>query len=213
LTAAFPGKNKGANYMAEPNPSPAPSPEPQPEPTPAPTPEPAPEPKPADGKTFTQDELNSIIQKRLDKAERDWQKKMTDAEAKAKLSEDERTKAELEETRAQLAERDRRDVVKEAAEKAGVKNPRLFYNAYKDDLETDAKGKITNLKEVLESAKAESPELFTEQAKPAGSADGGTGKDTTAAGLYTKEQLEKLSNDEINANWEKVQKSLAALNK
>jgi DNA polymerase III delta prime subunit len=198
--------------MADPVPTPAPSPD-NPEPTPAPAPEPAPEPKPADGKTFTQDELNTIIQKRLEKAERDWQKKITDAEAKAKLSEDERTKAELKEARDQLAERDRRDTVKEAAKNAGVKNARLFYNAYKDDLETDAKGKITNLKEILETAKIESPELFTEQAKPAGSADGGTGKDTAPTGLYTKEQLEKLSNDEINANWEKVQKSLAALNK
>jgi hypothetical protein len=198
--------------MPEKDPAPAPAPEPKPEPTPAPTPEPAPEPKPADGKTFTQDELNSIIQKRLDKAERDWQKKVTDAEAKAKLSEDERTKAELADTRAQLAERDLRDTVKEAAEKAGVKNPRLFYNAYKDDLETDSKGKITNLKDVLEAAKTESPELFgTAPAPPAGSADAGAGNGSQVTDLYTKEQLHKLTFEEIEKNSDKVNRSLAAL--
>jgi hypothetical protein len=132
---------------------------------------------------------------------------------KAKLSEDERTKAELKDAQEQLAERDRRDIVKEAAEKAGVKNPRLFYNAYKDDLETDAKGKITNLKEVLEAAKTESPELFSTVEKPAGSADGGQGNGSQPTDLYTKDQLGKLSESEINANWDKVQKSLAALNK
>ncbi|MGH9961749.1 MAG: hypothetical protein ACREBC_32240, partial [Pyrinomonadaceae bacterium] len=42
-------------------------------------------------KTFTQDELNRL----LAKEKRDWEKQVKDAEEKAKLSEDERTKAEL----------------------------------------------------------------------------------------------------------------------
>jgi hypothetical protein len=166
----------------------------------------------ASGKTFTQEQLNEIIQRRLDKAEKDWQKKVKDAEDKAKLSDDERTKAELTETRNQLAERDRRDLVKEAAEKAGVKNPRLFYNAYKDDLETDDKGKITNLKDVLEAAKTESPELFgTVTPPPAGSADAGAGNGSQVTDVYTKEQLQNLSFEEIEKNTDKVNRSLAAL--
>jgi hypothetical protein len=93
-----------------------------------------------------------------------------------------------------------------------VKNPRLFYNAYKDDLETDAKGKITNFKEVLEAAKTESPELFgTATAPPAGSADAGAGNGSQVTDLYTKEQLEKLTFEEIEKNGDKVNRSLAAL--
>lgn len=141
-------------------------------------------------KTFTQEQLDLIIQKRLEKAEKDWKKKAVDAEAKSKLSEDERTRAELAETKAQLAERDRRDSVLEAATKAGVKNAKLFYQAYKDDLETDDKGKVTNLKDVLEAAKSESPELFT--AAVQGSADGGAGK-TATDGSVTRAQFDAMT--------------------
>lgn len=155
-------------------------------------------------KTFTQEEVNRL----LAKEKRELQKKADDAEAKAKLSEDERTKAELADARKQLAERDQRDAAKEAAEKAGVKNAKLFYNAYRSEFETDDKGKITNLAEVLETAKAESPELFTTAAQPKGSADGGTGKDTPST--LTKEQVDKMSQEEIVKNWAEVEKFLAS---
>lgn len=121
-------------------------------------------------KTFTQDEVNSLLAKERKTAE----KKAAEAEAKAKLSDDERLTAELAETRAALRERDTRDACLVQAEAAGVRNPRLFYNAYKSAIETDKNGAITNLKDVLAEAKRDAPELFG--APPAGSADGGTGK-------------------------------------
>ncbi|HEX8248986.1 MAG TPA: hypothetical protein VF599_12485 [Pyrinomonadaceae bacterium] len=156
-------------------------------------------------KTFTQDEVNRMLANERRAAE----KKAADAEAKAKLSDDERTKAELAETRAALRERDTRDTVVEAAEKAGVKNPKLFYNAYKSELETDDKGKITNLKEVLETAKTESPELFAEVKKPEGSADAGEGNNTNAGGL-TMEKIQKMSSKEVADNMEAIDKFLAS---
>lgn len=155
-------------------------------------------------KTFTQEEVNRM----LAKERKDAEKKAADAEAKAKLSEDERTKAELAEARQKLQERDNRDFVQEKAEKAGVKNPKLFYNAYKSELEFDAKGKITNLNDVLETAKAESPELFQIAQKQQGSADGGSGKDTPTT--LTKEQIEKMSPAEVAANMEAIDKFLAS---
>jgi hypothetical protein len=190
--------------MAEKDPTPAPSPEPTPEPTPspAPTPEPTPEPAPADGKTFTQDDINRL----LAKEKREWEKKVKDAEEKAKLSEDERTKAELTEAKQQLAERDKRDAAADLAAKAGVKNTRLFYSAYGSELELDAKGNISNFNEVLASAKADSPELFM-KASP-GSADGGQGNDTPST--LTKEAIEKMSPDEMNKQWDAVSKFLAS---
>ncbi len=87
-----------------------------------------------------------------------------------------------------------------------MKNAKLFYNAYKNDLETDDKGVITNLKDVLETAKAESPELFI--AAAGGSADGAGGKGNEAG--LTKEMVDKMTPDEINARWDEVSKFLAS---
>lgn len=153
-------------------------------------------------KTFTQDDINRL----LAKEKRDWEKKVKDAEEKAKLSDDERTKAELADTKAQLAERDRRDSAMDQAKTAGVKNPKLFYSAYGSELETDAKGNITNFADILGQAKAESPELFVTAA--GGSADGGEGKGTQTT--LTKEQVDKMSPDEINKRWDEVSKFLSS---
>lgn len=157
-------------------------------------------------KTFTQDEVNSLLARERKAAE----KRATDAEAKAKLSEDERMKADLADARNQLAERDTRDAVIEQAQDAGVKNPKLFYQAYKSEIERDEKtGKITNLKEVLESAKTESPELFEAAKQNNGSADGGEGKGQPATGL-TREQIDKMTPKEIAENMEAIDKFLAS---
>jgi len=191
--------------MAKGNPTPEPTPTPEPPPTSTPEPTPAPTPTPEPAKTYSQTEYDAAMKK----AQKDWEKKATDAEAKAKLSEDERTKAELAETRAALRERDARDSVTDAAGRAGVKNARLFYNAYKSELEFDDKGNVTNLKDVLESAKTESPELFTSTPAPGGSADGGEGNNTNTGGL-TKEQIEKMTPDQIAENMEAIDKFLAS---
>jgi len=194
--------------MAEPA-TPTPSPEgsgPQPDdkntPEGNPQPAPTPEPKPDDKKSFTQDDLNRL----LAKEKREWEKKVADAEAKAKLSDDERLKAELADTKTRLAERDKRDTAVELAAKSGVKNTKLFYSAYASELTVDANGNITNFADVLATAKADSPELFITAAH--GSADGGAGKETPAT--LTKDQVEKMSPDELNKRWDEVSKFLAS---
>lgn len=152
-------------------------------------------------KTFTQ----ADVDRELAKKEKEWKKKADDAEAKSKLAEDERTKLELKEANEKLAERDRRDAAIEEAGKAGVKNPRLFYNAYKDELEFDDKGKSSNITQVLESAKSESPELFGVAA--GGSADGGDGKGHQAT--FTLDQVRNMSPDEYLKNEAEIDKFLA----
>ena len=191
-------------------PTPTETPEPTPEPTeapteaPAPTPEPTPTPTPE--KTFTQAQLDA--QKKA--WEKEWNKKVTDAEARAKLTEDERLKAERDDAVNNLRERDTRDAVIESAAAAGVKNAKLFYNAYKNELEFDDKtGKVTNLKEVLESAKSESPELFGSPAPaPAGGADGGDGKIPPTA--LTKEKIAAMTDREIADNMDAIDKFFAS---
>lgn len=157
---------------------------------------------PPAAKTYTQAELDAERKK--------WQKesdkKIADAQAKAKLSEDERKDAELAETKAALRERDARDAVKDAAVKAGVKNPDLFYKAVKSDLEFDDAGNVKNLKDVLESSRTEMPELYAGAAAakptPEGGADAGEGKNPPAT--LTKEAIEKMSEAEIASNMDAI---------
>lgn len=116
------------------------------------------------GKSYTQEEPD----REIEKARKDEAKK-------SKLSEDERLKSDLDDARAQLRERDARDAVKDAAETAGARSAARVYKIVKDDLEFDAKGSISNLKEVLASAKKDFPELF---APFKSSADGGAGQNS-----------------------------------
>ena len=175
--------------------------------TPDPTPDPKADPPQADppAKTYTQAEFDAAMKK----AEKDAAKKIADAEAKAKLSEDERKDSELAETKARLAERDKRDAITEAAQAAGIKNPKLFYNAYKDELELDDKGKLKNFDDVITGAKTDSPELFgvTETPKPAGGADAGGGK--TPPEALTKEKIAAMSPQEVIQNMEAIDAFLA----
>lgn len=163
------------------------------------------------GKSFSQDDVNRL----LAKEKRDWEKKVKDAEEKAKLSEDERLKRERDDAVQQLRERDTRDFIIAQAEKSGVKNPRLFYSAYKSEIETDDKGNVKNFQDVLDAAKADTPELFGDadsgknQKPQGGGADGGAGSISTTTTL-TKEKIEKMSQKEINENWDEIQKFLAS---
>lgn len=159
-------------------------------------------------KTFTQDEVNRL----LAKDRREFEKKVRDAEEKAKLSEQERLQKEADDLRSQIKERDARDAVQSDAAKLGSSNPAAVYKLVKDDLEFDDKGQIKNLNEVLAEAKDLYPQLFG-TVKPDGAPpDAGEGKNGDGK-LLTKEQIEKMSRAEINAQWELVQKSMAAFKK
>lgn len=152
------------------------------------------QPKP---KTFTQEDVNSFLAKQ----KKEW-------ERKAKLSDDEKKDDEIKTLRTQIQERDNRDAVKSEAKKLGVNNPDLLYKAVKSDLEFDDKGNISNLAQILESAKTDFPQLFTSDAPtPKGSADGGAGNSNPTS--LTKEQIENMTPAEINADWENVSKFLS----
>lgn len=187
-----------------PPPEPPPTPEPAPAPAPAPTPEPAPAPTPAPTpapeKTFTQAEM--------DAAKKQWEADVKKAETRAKMSEDERKDAELKEAKDALRERDTRDSVIEKATPAGIKNGRLFYNAYKSSFTFDDKGEINNFDAVVATAKTESPELFgASTPAPQGSADGGEGKQPQ--GALTLEKISQMSDAEIKENMEAIDKFFA----
>jgi hypothetical protein len=154
-------------------------------------------------KPLTQADIDRAVKAAL----KDSAQKIADAEAKAKLSEEDRTKAQIAELQVQIKTRDARDAVSNEAVKLGVKNPALVYKLVKDELEFGADGKISNLADIFDSAKADYPELFDN--KPSSSIDAGAGTSGNKTGL-TKEQLEKMTPTEINAlDWSVVSKVLS----
>ena len=147
----------------------------------------------------------------LAKDRRENEKKLKETEERAKLGEQERLQKEADDLRAQLTERDARDAVQSEAAKLGATNAGAVYKLIRDDLEFDDKGRVKNLADVLSEAKESYPELFAAK-KPDGAApDAGAGGDGKGGALYTRAEIEKMTEPQINANWDKVQKSLAAL--
>lgn len=118
-------------------------------------------------KTFTQAELDAQIAAE----KKQWAADLKKEKERADMSETERAKAETADLRAQLRERDARDSVAGAAEAAGAKSGQRVYKIVSADLEFDNDGKITNLKDVIATAKTDFPELF--QNKPEESIDAG----------------------------------------
>lgn len=152
--------------------------------------------------SYTKADLDKAVAKAL----KESAGKVAEAEARAKLSEEERTKAEIADLQTQIKTRDARDAVNTEAAKLGVKNPGLIYKLVKEELEFAADGKVSNLAEVFDSAKTEYPDLF--DTKPNQSIDAGAGT-TGTPGTLTKEKLATMTPAEINAlDWSVVSKVL-----
>lgn len=157
-------------------------------------------------KTYTQAELDRLIKKAATEAE----KKALAAEAKLKLTEDQRLAAENEELKVALRSRDARDAITEALKKAGAQSPSLLFRSVEADLEFDAAGKLKNLDDVVAGLKTDFPEQFGERQKQTGSVDAGAGTKQESAPL-TREKLAKMSAAEIaKLDWNDVKKALAA---
>jgi hypothetical protein len=122
--------------------------------------------KPAkEGKTYTDDEINEIVQRRLKRATKD-------ADEKAQLSKEQLLEKERDDARNELRISNARDSF---ITKTGIpyaKASRLF-KMYSGELEFDDAGKVENMADVLKTVKAEWPEYFKNT--PDGSADLGDG--------------------------------------
>lgn len=181
------------------------------------TPDPAPKadegtqdptPKEGEGKSPEKSFTQADIDRAVDRARKDAAKEKDAAEARAKLSEDEKKDAEINDLRTQIRLRDARDEVVAALEKEGAKGTGLMWNAIKSELEFDDKsGKVTNLKDLVRDLKADYPDQFGEP-KPTEGIDAGKGQQQSEK--LTKEKLAKMTPAEINnLDWEEVKKVLA----
>lgn len=78
----------------------------------------------------------------------------------------------------------------EAASKANARAPKTLYRAYRDALEYDDDGNVTNLEAVIAAAKADEPELF----KPAtGTSDAGRPGDSPGGTRNVNDLLREMA--------------------
>lgn len=121
------------------------------------------------GKTFTQDEFDDALKRRL---ERERRKDKENAE----LSETEKLKRENQELKIQAREGDTRDKFVSKLDGMPYNQASKLFRMYKTDIEYDANGKPENLDAIVKEAKEDWPDLFKAgKGKGAGGADGGAG--------------------------------------
>jgi hypothetical protein len=122
------------------------------------------------GKTFTQAELD----KYADRVRREEKRRFEQELETAKLSEVERAAKRVHELEKEIRQRDARDVVSDAARKAGAVNTGAVYKLVRDMLEFDDKtGQVSNLRDAIDTARETAPEFFP---KRPGSGNGGEGR-------------------------------------
>lgn len=155
-----------------------------------------------DTKPLTQADIDAAVKK----AQKQWQQEKTKADETAKLSEDERIKAENADLKREIQMNKAEVSVLKELEKAGAKSPKLLFNVKKGELQFDDKGNLTNLADVIDELKADYADQFTVE-KPDESIDAGAGTTKTPSGL-TKELISKMSPAEINQRWDEIQKFL-----
>lgn len=156
-------------------------------------------------KPLTQADIDAAVKK----AQKEWEKKVQDAEAKAKLSDDERLKLENTELKRTIQMGKAETEVTKALEKAGAKAPLLLFNVKKGELQFDDSGKITNLTEIVDELKSEYSDQFGVE-KPSQSIDAGAGT-TTSGQPLTKAIIEKMSHKEIMEREKEITEFLSKL--
>ncbi len=141
----------------------------------------------------SQSELDALIKKRLDR-----QQKQLDKKHQAELSKVSdkagKSELELEQQRSQkLADKVSEKAFLMAATDAGAsqKAAEKLFGLYKADIETDDDGEPSNLDDVIDSAKSDFEDLFKPKGK--GSGDGGSG------GKGAKKDPAQEWNDSIKA--------------
>lgn len=142
-------------------------------------------------------------------------KKLQDAQKvadDAKLSEEEKRAARVTELEAQLAEREAalkekssHAAVVDVAARLGAAKPAMLHRLIAGDIEFDANGSPTNVETLVKEFLRANPEFATTTGRPTGDAgQGARGKST-----LTRDDIKKMTPDQINARWSEVSEVLA----
>ena len=160
-------------------------------------------------RTFTQEELNDIIEGRLAKAKKAWDKELADkqseAEKLAKMDADQKKTYEFEKKLKDLEKREaeitRRELKNQALEMLEQKNlPKSLVDLLNLTDADSCKASIDAVEKAFSQAVQADVDNKLKGDRPITKAPG--------AKTYTKEQINNMSAAEINANWEAIQESL-----
>ncbi|WP_282804269.1 DUF4355 domain-containing protein [Clostridium tetani] len=152
-------------------------------------------------KTFTQEELEKIISKRLERERKKAEEEKQEAERLAKMSAEERAKAEFEKEK-QKFEEERKSFQKQQLELQVIKeltNKNLPTDFSKYLIGEDAETCMENIK-TFETEFSNTVEKAVQERLKGGYTPPKT--ETTKA--YSMEDLKNMSVEEINKNWEQI---------
>lgn len=151
-------------------------------------------------KTFTQEELEKIISKRLDRERKKADEEKAEAERLAKMSAEERAKAEFEKEK-QKFEEERKSFQKQQLELQVIKeltNKNLPTDFSKYLIGEDAETCMENIKTFETEFSNAVEKQVQERLK------GGYTPPKTETKTYSMEDLKSMSVEEINKNWEQI---------
>lgn len=134
---------------------------------------------------MTQRQIDAIVEKRLSRATKE-------AKEKAELSKEQLLEKERDEALKKANLADTRDnFIAAIGDDVSYAKASKFFRMYADDIETDDKGKITNLKDVMKTIRADWPGEFKKT--PDGGADlgGGNGDRDKPAGVNMNQAIRK----------------------
>ena len=173
-------------------------------------------------RTFSQDDVNSIVSKRVDKLNKQWQEKFNALEESIKLSQMSEVEKAEHEFNKRIAELEAREKAIQERENAHAKAK--YHEEITSQLK--AKGLPTDMADLLVGFDAETvsskisamEQSFATQVNSSIQAKIQNSANTPVvpqkeAQLLTIEQIQALSVDEYNANKDLVQKSLQAMKK
>jgi hypothetical protein len=132
-------------------------------------------------KTFTQADLDKYAEKRAESVRREEKRRyeqLRDADLPA-VERADRADKRVQELEKEIRQRDARETVQDAARKAGAANPQAVYKLVRADLEWDDKsGELSNLRDLIDSARQDAPELFPKRPGSGNGAEGSAGSFT-----------------------------------
>lgn len=164
--------------------------------------------------TVTKEDIEKMIQSAEDRVRTEYSKKLKGLEQekekleKEKMSEEEKRKYELEKLQNELSEKENAVKERELSLKTvdllrENELPLEFAEFIKGEDEESTQKRVEKFKDMFQkSIQAAVEEKFKE---------GGTDphKRNKQTGTFTRDQLNKMSPDEINANWDAIQKQMA----
>lgn len=167
------------------------------------------------GKTFTQDELDAIIDKRLKRERKKWQDTVEEEKRKAQMTEQERLKAEKEDAEkrardaeARFNERLIKAEAKAVAAELGIKAERVNYLLKLADLDgievDDGEVDAGVIKASIQKVVTDMPELLGKKAANTG--DDFSQTDQTK--VLTLEDVKNMNPEELDKNWSAVSDAL-----